>query len=78
MELYFWHFSADAFFKAAVTLLPDVPRTMEIDNKIRSTDPFMLEYVNNLTSALLVLPVCIIIISVAQTPLCCVTEFNLT
>lgn len=47
---------ADAFFKAAIMLLAEVPRTIVIDSKMRGTEPFMLEYINNLMSTLLIVP----------------------
>ncbi|KAK2169423.1 hypothetical protein LSH36_10g11082 [Paralvinella palmiformis] len=47
---------ADAFFKAAITLLPEVPRNIQIDGKVRGTEPFLVEYINNLASTLLVVP----------------------
>ena len=50
-------FIGDAFFKAAVSLLSEVPRTLDVDGKVRSTEPLILEYVYNFTSALLVVPV---------------------
>jgi len=49
--------TADAFFKAAITLLPEVPRNIQIDGKVRGTEPFLVEYINNLASTLLVVPV---------------------
>ncbi len=49
--------TGDAFFKAAVSLLAEVPRSLDVDGKVRSTEPLMLEYVYNFTSALLVVPV---------------------
>ncbi|XP_038064522.1 VPS35 endosomal protein-sorting factor-like [Patiria miniata] len=47
---------ADAFFKGAISLIPDIPKTMVIDNKSRSTEPFLLSYINNFLSTLLVVP----------------------
>eukprot|EP00731_Ephydatia_muelleri_P028472 Em0020g116a len=46
----------DAFFKAAITLLKDVPQTMEIERKSQSTEPFIASYLNNFLSTLLVVP----------------------
>ncbi|XP_065109651.1 VPS35 endosomal protein-sorting factor-like [Paramisgurnus dabryanus] len=47
---------ADAFLKAAVSLLPDVPRTISIEGKPRSSEPFLLDLINNFLSTLLVVP----------------------
>uniref|UniRef100_A0A6I8QAG6 VPS35 endosomal protein-sorting factor-like n=1 Tax=Xenopus tropicalis TaxID=8364 RepID=A0A6I8QAG6_XENTR len=47
---------ADAFFKAAVSLVPDVPKTISIDGKMRSSEPFLLEFLGNFFSTLLVVP----------------------
>ncbi len=49
--------AGDAFFKAAISLLSEVPRTMEVDGKMRASEPFLLEYIANLTSTLLIVPV---------------------
>ncbi|CAL1604893.1 unnamed protein product [Knipowitschia caucasica] len=47
---------ADAFLKAAVSLLPDVPRTISIEGKLRSSESFLLDFTNNFLSTLLVVP----------------------
>ncbi|XP_076309475.1 VPS35 endosomal protein-sorting factor-like isoform X2 [Tachypleus tridentatus] len=47
---------ADAFFKAAISLLPEVPKTVEVDGKHRSTESFLISYISNFLSALLVIP----------------------
>uniref|UniRef100_A0A672K2N6 VPS35 endosomal protein-sorting factor-like n=1 Tax=Sinocyclocheilus grahami TaxID=75366 RepID=A0A672K2N6_SINGR len=47
---------ADAFLKAAVSLLPEVPRTISIEGKQRSSEPFLLDFINNFLSTLLVVP----------------------
>ncbi|XP_068100901.1 VPS35 endosomal protein-sorting factor-like isoform X1 [Hyperolius riggenbachi] len=47
---------ADAFFKAAVSLVPDVPKNINIDGKMRSSEAFLLEFLSNLFSTLLVVP----------------------
>lgn len=49
--------SADAFFKAAVSLVADVPKTIIIDGKICSTEAFLLEFLSSFFSTLLVVPV---------------------
>ncbi|XP_064600257.1 VPS35 endosomal protein-sorting factor-like [Liolophura sinensis] len=46
----------DAFFKAAISLLPDVPRTLDVDGKIKNTEPLMVDYILNFLSTLLVIP----------------------
>ncbi|XP_041474018.1 VPS35 endosomal protein-sorting factor-like isoform X1 [Lytechinus variegatus] len=47
---------ADAFFKAAISLIPSVPRMLEIDRKMRPTESLLLGYVNNFLSTLLTVP----------------------
>ncbi|KAM5151572.1 VPS35 endosomal protein-sorting factor-like isoform 2-T2 [Mantella aurantiaca] len=47
---------ADAFFKAAVSLVADVPKTIIIDGKMRSSESFLLEFLSNFFSTLLVVP----------------------
>ena len=47
---------ADAFFKAAISLLSDVPKQITIESKTRSSEQYFFEYVNNLLSTLLIVP----------------------
>ncbi|XP_066432356.1 VPS35 endosomal protein-sorting factor-like [Eleutherodactylus coqui] len=47
---------ADAFFRAAVSIVPEVPKTINIDGKMRSSEAFLLEFLSNLFSTLLVVP----------------------
>uniref|UniRef100_A0A6Q2YW50 VPS35 endosomal protein-sorting factor-like n=1 Tax=Esox lucius TaxID=8010 RepID=A0A6Q2YW50_ESOLU len=47
---------ADAFLKAAVSLLPEVPRSVSIEGKMRSSEGFLLDFINNFLSTLLVVP----------------------
>ncbi|XP_041702261.1 VPS35 endosomal protein-sorting factor-like isoform X1 [Coregonus clupeaformis] len=49
-------FQADAFLKAAVSVLPEVPRSICIEGKLRSSEGFLLDFINNFLSALLVVP----------------------
>ncbi|CAG5133662.1 unnamed protein product [Candidula unifasciata] len=47
----------DAFFRAAVSLVADVPKTMDVvDSKSRSSESFLLEYLFSFVSTLLVIP----------------------
>ncbi len=48
---------ADAFLKAAIALLPDVPRSIEVDGRLRSSEPLLLDFLRNLLSTLLLFPV---------------------
>lgn len=50
-------FVADAFFKAAVSLVPEVPKMISVDGKMRPSDAFLLEFLCNFFSTLLVVPV---------------------
>ncbi|KAJ8318573.1 hypothetical protein KUTeg_003664 [Tegillarca granosa] len=56
--LYDMYFSitADAFFKAAISVIPDVPRNVELEGKTRSSEPLLTEYLYNFISTLLVVP----------------------
>ncbi|XP_063286402.1 VPS35 endosomal protein-sorting factor-like [Pelobates fuscus] len=47
---------ADAFFKAAVSLVPDVPKTINIDGKMKSSETYLLEFLSNFFSTLLIVP----------------------
>uniref|UniRef100_A0A670K061 VPS35 endosomal protein-sorting factor-like n=1 Tax=Podarcis muralis TaxID=64176 RepID=A0A670K061_PODMU len=47
---------ADAFFKAAISLVPEVPKTINIDGKMRSSETFLLEFLCNFFSTLLIIP----------------------
>ncbi|NXD63155.1 CP062 protein, partial [Eolophus roseicapillus] len=47
---------ADAFFKAAVSLVPEVPKMINVDGKMRPSDAFLLEFLCNFFSTLLVVP----------------------
>ncbi|XP_068610312.1 VPS35 endosomal protein-sorting factor-like [Brachionichthys hirsutus] len=47
---------ADAFLKAAVGILPEVPRYISVEGKLRSSEGFLLDFINNFLSTLLVVP----------------------
>uniref|UniRef100_A0A7M4EK97 VPS35 endosomal protein-sorting factor-like n=1 Tax=Crocodylus porosus TaxID=8502 RepID=A0A7M4EK97_CROPO len=47
---------ADAFFKAAVSLVPEVPKMINIDGKMRPSETFLLEFLCNFFSTLLIVP----------------------
>ncbi|XP_032429805.1 VPS35 endosomal protein-sorting factor-like isoform X2 [Xiphophorus hellerii] len=47
---------ADAFLKAAVSVLPEVPRSISVEGKLRSSESFLLDYINNFLATLLVVP----------------------
>ncbi|XP_066519962.1 VPS35 endosomal protein-sorting factor-like [Hoplias malabaricus] len=47
---------ADAFLKAAVSILPEVSRTISVEGKQRSSEAFLLDFINNFLSILLVVP----------------------
>lgn len=55
-----WHtcLAADAFFKAAISLVPEVPKMINIDGKMRPAESFLLEFLCNFFSTLLIVPVC--------------------
>uniref|UniRef100_A0A672FKW2 VPS35 endosomal protein-sorting factor-like n=1 Tax=Salarias fasciatus TaxID=181472 RepID=A0A672FKW2_SALFA len=47
---------ADAFLKAAVGVLPEVPRSISVEGKLRSSESFLLDFINNFLATLLVVP----------------------
>ncbi|KAK5620136.1 VPS35 endosomal protein sorting factor-like, partial [Crenichthys baileyi] len=47
---------ADAFLKAAVGILPEVPRSINVEGKLRSSESFLLDFINNFLATLLVVP----------------------
>ncbi|XP_013882960.1 VPS35 endosomal protein-sorting factor-like isoform X2 [Austrofundulus limnaeus] len=47
---------ADAFLKAAVSILPEVPRSINVEGKLRSSENFLLDFINNFLATLLVVP----------------------
>ncbi|XP_077595458.1 VPS35 endosomal protein-sorting factor-like [Stigmatopora nigra] len=47
---------ADAFLKAAVGLLTEVPRSIIVEGKARSSETFLLDFIANFLSTLLVVP----------------------
>ena len=61
---YFLSLSGDAFFKAAISMVSDVPRNMELDGKHRSSESFLVDYLSNFVSTLLVVPVINIVIDI--------------
>lgn len=53
----FFCLAADAFFKATISLIPEVPKMINIDGKMRLSESFLLEFLCNFFSTLLVVPV---------------------
>lgn len=49
--------TADAFFKAFISLIPEIPKTLQVDGKTRSTEPILVEHIYNFLSTLLIVPV---------------------
>ncbi|XP_004086849.1 UPF0505 protein C16orf62 homolog [Oryzias latipes] len=47
---------SDAFLKAAVSLLPEVPHSISVEGKLRSSEGFLLDFINNFLATLLVVP----------------------
>ncbi|XP_072337992.1 LOW QUALITY PROTEIN: VPS35 endosomal protein-sorting factor-like [Scyliorhinus torazame] len=47
---------ADGFFKAAIGLVAEVPKMLSIDGKMRTSEGFLLEFLNNFFSTLLIVP----------------------
>lgn len=49
--------SADACLKDSLSLVPDVPTQMDIDGKMKSSEYFLVGFLNQMLSTLLVVPV---------------------
>ncbi|XP_043273833.1 VPS35 endosomal protein-sorting factor-like [Venturia canescens] len=47
---------ADACFKAALSLVPEMPKTIEVDGRPKNSEPYLLSYLSNFLSTLLVVP----------------------
>ncbi|XP_011503755.1 PREDICTED: UPF0505 protein C16orf62 homolog [Ceratosolen solmsi marchali] len=47
---------ADACFKAALSLVPEMPKSLDIDGQNKSSEPYLLSYLSNFLSTLLVVP----------------------
>ncbi|XP_041062285.1 VPS35 endosomal protein-sorting factor-like isoform X2 [Carcharodon carcharias] len=47
---------ADAFFKAAISLVAEVPKMINIDGKMRTSEGFLQEFLSNFFSTLLIVP----------------------
>uniref|UniRef100_A0A8W7Q563 VPS35 endosomal protein-sorting factor-like n=1 Tax=Anopheles coluzzii TaxID=1518534 RepID=A0A8W7Q563_ANOCL len=47
---------ADSCFEAAINLIPEVPRTVENDGKVHSTEGFIKTFIVNLLSTLVIVP----------------------
>ncbi|XP_055614690.1 VPS35 endosomal protein sorting factor-like [Uranotaenia lowii] len=47
---------ADSCFEAALNLIPEMPRTFELDGKIQSTEPFLKSFIMNFLSTLVIVP----------------------
>ncbi|XP_059835392.1 VPS35 endosomal protein-sorting factor-like isoform X1 [Hypanus sabinus] len=47
---------ADAFFKAAISFVSEVPKTINVDGKMRNSEGYLLEFLNNFFSTLLIVP----------------------
>ncbi|XP_076459289.1 VPS35 endosomal protein-sorting factor-like [Babylonia areolata] len=47
---------ADAFLKAAISRIAELPHTLDTEGKVRSSEPLLLEYICNFVSTLLATP----------------------
>lgn len=48
---------ADSFFETAISLIRELPKTCEIDGKPKSTENYVISFISNMLSTLLVTPV---------------------
>ncbi|KAK0049257.1 UPF0505 protein [Biomphalaria pfeifferi] len=46
----------DAFFKASISLIPEMPKALDGDAKSKSSEPYLLEYLYSFVATLLVTP----------------------
>lgn len=49
---------ADSFFETAINLIKELPKTCEIDGKPKSTENYLISFISNLLSTLVITPVC--------------------
>ncbi|XP_026472409.1 UPF0505 protein C16orf62 homolog [Ctenocephalides felis] len=47
---------ADACFKAALSLIPELPKIIEVEGKKKNTEPYLVSYLSSFASTLLVVP----------------------
>lgn len=47
----------DSFFETAINLIKELPKTCEIDGKPKSTESYLLSFIANMLSTLLITPV---------------------
>lgn len=48
--------TADACFFAAVNLVPDLPKMIEIEGKLKNTEPYLVSFLCNFLSTLIIVP----------------------
>lgn len=48
---------ADAFFEASINLIMELPKTCEISGKPKSTENYLISFISNLLSTLIIVPV---------------------
>lgn len=51
---------ADACFKAALSLIPDLPKTIEVDGKQKCSEQYLISFICNFLSTLIVVPVSVL------------------
>ncbi|KAK7112793.1 hypothetical protein V1264_012185 [Littorina saxatilis] len=47
---------ADAFFKATISRIPELPVVLDTEGKVRSTEPLLVEFISNFVSTLVATP----------------------
>lgn len=52
----FLSFTADACFFAALLLVPELPKTIEIEGKMKNTEPYLVSFLCNFLSTLVIVP----------------------
>lgn len=55
---------ADSFFETAINLIKELPKNCEIDGKPKSTENYLISFISNMLSTLLVTPVSVMVLTV--------------
>ena len=58
---------ADSFFETAINLIKELPKNCEIDGKPKSTENYLISFISNMLSTLLVTPVSVFSLRIRET-----------
>ena len=51
---------AEALFKAGIAALLEAPQTMNVEGKPKSSEPFLIQFIHNFLSNLVIVPVSVV------------------